>query len=191
MGSPITWKEKRCIANLNQSYLTDGKSEVEASRETSQRLGFGIQSVKNTIKEFLSTGNLRDNQKNFLRSNSFEKLAEEEITDLRQIIHNTMKECNVKRLNDENQDLQYPTLKSIHKVVLDSGRYPMWSYSTFREILLAMEIRMKTKSETDRSILIEDPYIENWRVSYLRKMEMHRISARPRFFMDETYIDVN
>ena len=60
-----------------------------------------------------------------------------------------MKECNVKRLNDENQDLQYPTLKSIHKVVLDSGRYPMWSYSTFREILLAMEIRMKTKSETD------------------------------------------
>ena len=160
MGSPITWKEKRCIANLNQSYLTDGKSEVEARRETSQRLGFGIQSVKNTIKEFLSTGNLRDNQKNFLRSNSFEKLAEEEITDLRQIIHNTMKECNVKRLNDENQDLQYPTLKSIHKVVLDSGRYPMWSYSTFREILLAMEIRMKTKSETDRSILIEDPYIE-------------------------------
>ena len=73
MGSPITWKEKRCIANLYQSYLNDGKSEVEARRETSQRLGFGIQSVKNTIKEFLSTGNLRDNQKNFLRSNSFEK----------------------------------------------------------------------------------------------------------------------
>ena len=100
-----------------------------------------------------------------------------------------MKEC--KRLKDKNQDLQYPTLKSIHKVVLDSGRYPMWSYSTFREILLAMEIRMKTKSETDWSILIEDPYIENWRVSYLTKMEMHRISARPRFFMDETYIDGN
>ena len=45
-------------------------------------MGFGIQSVKNTIKGFLSTGNLRDNQKNFLRSNLFEKLAEEEIRDL-------------------------------------------------------------------------------------------------------------
>ena len=34
-----------------------------------------------------------------------------------------------------------------------------------------MDIKMKSKSAVDRSIIIEDEYIQNWRVRYLQNME--------------------
>ena len=52
-GSLITAKEKRFILNLYQSYLDDGKTEVEAREETGRRLQVGDESVRNIIKKYL------------------------------------------------------------------------------------------------------------------------------------------
>ena len=139
-GSPITKKEKRCILNLYQSYVNDGKSIVDARTETARRLGFGVQSVKDSIKEMISEGNVQDNTINRLNPNAYEKLEEEEIDEIRRIIHTQMKACNEKRSSPDNQELRYPTLDSLYKVVMATNKYPNWSLSTFREILLAMDI---------------------------------------------------
>ena len=104
-------------------------------------------------------------------------------------VHEEMRKCNVKRLTDENEGVKYPTVGSILKAVSETGRYPQWSYITFRDILLSMDIKMKAKSEVDRSILIEDEYIIEWRKRFLRNMEQYRFENRPIFYTDETYID--
>ena len=52
-----------------------------------------------------------------------------------------MFKCNVKRMSPENADVTYPTIQSLHKMVLDTGRFPKWSYTTFRDVLLGMDIR--------------------------------------------------
>ena len=100
-----------------------------------------------------------------------------------------MDKCRVKRMSPENEGVTYPTIGSIHKVVLDTGRYPTWSYSAFREILLGMDIKMKAKSDIDRSILIEDDNLTKWRERYLKNMEGYRLQNRPIFYTDETHID--
>ena len=152
-------------------FLNDGKLEQEAREGTARRLQFGRQSVANAIKEFLSTGNVTDNKSNLVSPNAYEKLAQEEIDDLRKLIHHEFKQCNVKRKNPENQDISYPTLASLHQIVTETGRFPTWSLDTFRKVLLGMDIKFKSKSEVDKSILIEDSYIENWRIQYLLNMQ--------------------
>ena len=107
--------------------------EKEAREETARRLGFSPQSVVNIIKEMLSEGNVQDNKVNLNCRNSFDKLEEEEISDLRKLIHGEMQKCNVKRMDEENQELRYPTITSLHKIVLESGKYPNWSLMTFRK----------------------------------------------------------
>ena len=74
-----------------------------------------------------------------------------------------MQKCKVKRMSNENEGVTYPTFGSLHKAVLDTGRYPQWSYMAFREILLGMGIKMKAKGDIDRSILIEDDNLIIWR----------------------------
>ena len=124
-GSPVTAKEKRCILNLYQSYIDiDEKSEKDAKDETVKRLGFGLDTVRNAIKEMLATGGVTDNKASRVKPNAYEKLDEEEIDDIRKIIHNEMKKCTVKRITEENADVIYPTLKSVHQAVMDTERYP-------------------------------------------------------------------
>ena len=41
-GSPLQAKEKRCILNLYQSFIDDGKVVKEAKFETAKRLGFSL-----------------------------------------------------------------------------------------------------------------------------------------------------
>lgn len=50
---------------------------------------------------------------------------------------------------------------------------------------------MKRKAEVDRAILIEDPYIIEWQIRYLKHLEQYRIEGRPIHYTDETYIDPN
>lgn len=52
-------------------------------------------------------------------------------------------------------------------------------------------LRMKRKCEVDRAILIEEPYIIDWRIRYLQHMEQYRIMGLPIHYTDETYIDPN
>ena len=61
-GSPIQAKEKRCILNLYQSFLDDGKLIKEAKYETAKRLGFSEESITNTVKEMLANGYVQDNK---------------------------------------------------------------------------------------------------------------------------------
>ena len=188
-GSPITAKEKRCILNLYQSFLDDGdKSSKEAREETAKRLQFGIGSVDLIIKEMLSERNVEDNKKNLRESpNAHEKLDEDEENELRQLIHDEMRKCNVSRMNEENEDVTYPTIASVHKAVMETERFPSWSISTFRNILLGMNIKFQAKSEVDRAVLIEDEYIIEWRKRYLRDIERYRSLGYPIHFADETF----
>ena len=152
-GSPIVAKEKRCILNLYQSFLDDGdKSPKEARDETAKRLKFGVNSVQQVIKEMLNERNVEDNKNIRMSSNAFEKLDEEEEHDLRQLIHNEFRKCNVKRMTDEDADadVTYPTVASLHKTVMDTEIFPNWSISTFKKILLGMDIKFQSKSEVDR-----------------------------------------
>ena len=185
-GSPVIAKEKRCILNLYQSYVDEGKSEKDAKDETARRLGFGFDTVKNAIKEMLAMGDVTDNKASRVTPNAYEKLDEEEIEDIRKIIHNEMKKCTVKRMTEENKDISYPTLASVHQAVMDTERYPSWSVTTFRNVMLQMGIKFQTKSEADRAILIEDQYIIDWRDKFLKNMEWHRIQGRPIHYCDET-----
>ena len=83
----------------------DPKSPKEAREETAKRLQFGINSVQQIIKEMLYERNVTDNKNNLRSSpNAYEKLDEEEEHDLRQLIHNEFRKCNVKRMTDENAD---------------------------------------------------------------------------------------
>ena len=80
-GSPLLSQEKKCIVNLYQSYVNEGKPEKEAREETARRLQFGQHSVENAIKEMLSEGNVHNNKPVRIIPNAFEKLAQEEIDD--------------------------------------------------------------------------------------------------------------
>lgn len=187
-GSPIVAKEKRCILNLYQSFLDDGKSSIIARQETAKRLQFGIGSVELIIKEMLHERNVEDNKQNVRPfSNAHEKLDEDEEDELRKLIHDEMRKCNVSRMNEENEDVTYPTIASVHKAVMETERFPSWSISTFRNILLGMNIKFQAKSEVDRAVLIEDDYIIEWRKRYLRDIELYRSLGYPIHFADETF----
>ena len=190
-GSPITAKEKQCILNLYQSYRDDGKTEKEAREETCRRLKFCDDSVRYIIKEFVYDRKLVDNKSVRMTSNAYEKLDEETIDEIRKLFHKHCHDCNVKRMTAENEDVTYPTIGSLHKAVLDDGRFPNWSYSTFREILLGMNIKMMSKSETNREILIEDEFIIAWHHRFLTNMQKHRRDGRKIYYTDETYCDTN
>ena len=82
MRSPIQAKKKRCILNLYQSVLDDGKTIKEAKHETATRLGFGELTVANTVKEMIANGYVQDNKYMRRTGNAFGKLAEEEIDDI-------------------------------------------------------------------------------------------------------------
>lgn len=162
-GSLITAKEKKCILNLYQSYVDEKMPEKEAREQTCKRLQFGDESVRNIIKEFIYERKVEDNKSIKMTANSYEKLDDETVDELRKLIHAEMLKCNVKRMTEENQDATYLTIGNLHKIVLDTGRFPNWSYNTFREVLLGMNIKMKGKSEVDRAILLEDENIIKWR----------------------------
>ena len=130
-GSPITAKEKKCILNLYQSFVNDGKSNKDARDETARRLQFGEKTVAFAIKEKLSLGEVHDNESTLMRCNAYEKLSDEEVSDLRKLVHEHMRKCNVKRMDEENEGTVYPTIGSLHKAVLETGIYPQWSYWTF------------------------------------------------------------
>ena len=104
----------------------------------------------------------------------------------RKSCENEARRQNVKRMTEENKDVHYPTLKSVHQAVMDTERYPSWSVSTFRQVMLQMGIKFETKSEADRAILIEDEYIIEWRDKFLKNMEWYRIQGRPIHYCDES-----
>ena len=79
--------------NLYQSSKNDGKSVKESKEE------------KDSIKT----------QSNY---NLFEKLVVEEVDQLQKIIHTEFKNCRVKCITPENQDIRYPSLALIYEVVL-------------------------------------------------------------------------
>ena len=188
-GSPIVAKEKRCILNLYQSFLDDGKLPKEARDETAKRLQFGVNSVQQVIKEMLNERNVEDNKNIRMSSNAYEKLDEEEEHDLRQLIHNEFRKCNVKRMTEENEDIIYPTVASLHKTVMETEIFPDWSISTFKKVLLGMNIKFQSKSEVDRAILIEDEYIIEWRERFLRDIARYRELGYPIHYTDETAFD--
>ena len=188
-GSLITAKEKKCILNLYQSYVDEKMPEKEAREQTCKRLQFGDESVRNIIKEFIYERKVEDNKSIKMTSNAYEKLDDETVDELRKLIHAEMLKCNVKRMTEENQDATYLTIGNLHKIVLDTGRFPNWSYNTFREVLLGMNIKMKGKSEVDRAILLEDENIIKWRKRYLENMEKYRLEGRTIFYVDETAFD--
>ena len=94
-------------------------------------------------------------------------------------------------MDGENEFVLYPTVKSIHDVLMETGRFPKWSLSTTKNILLGMNFRFKQKSEVDRAILIEQDYIIDWRIRYLCNLVQYRILGRPIHYCNETYIDPN
>ena len=121
----------------------------------------------------LSEGNVIDNKPAKFTTNAYEKLSEEEVADIRKMIHEEFRMCNkAKQLSKDNEGILYPTFASLHKVVVASGCYPDWSYSSFLRILYEINIKSKKKSEVER-ILIEDPHIFNWRVTYLLHMHQY------------------
>ena len=162
-------------------------SPKEARNQTAKRLKFGIRSVRSVIKEMLRERNVEDNIKVRTSDNAHEKLSEDEEDELRQLIHNEMRKCNVSRMNEDNKDVTYPTIASVHKAVMETERFPSWSISTFRNILLGMNIKFQAKSEVDRAVLIEDDYIIQWRERYLRQIELYRSLGYPIHFTDETF----
>ena len=191
-GSPINADEKRCILNLYQSYLDDGISCSEAREETARRLQFGHGSVTQIIKEMLSEGNVVDNKQNMRENaNAFEKLTDEEENIIRHVVHDEFRKCDVKRLVEDEELATYPTVGSVYKAVMDTELFPNWSISTFRSILLGMNIKFQAKSEVDRAILIEDERIINWRDGYLDKIDRFRRLGKKVYYMDETYMDPN
>ena len=107
-------------------------------------------------------------------------------------IHKHFKACNeVKRITPDTEDITYPTIRSTHKYVQDTGLYPNWSLSTFRLILLGLDFRLKKLNELDNAILMEDKNLCDWRDSYLINMDNHRLLGRPIYYTDETYIHPN
>ena len=99
-GSPLTAKEKVCIVNLYQSYANEGMPLKDAKDQVVKRLGIGERSVANTIKEMLENGTLEDNKNVKMKPNAYEKLAQEEIDDIRKIVHEHMRACDVKRMTE-------------------------------------------------------------------------------------------
>ena len=94
-------------------------------------------------------------------------------------IHGCFAKCNEKRLTSDNENVTYPTIKSTHQLVTDSGRFPKWSLSAWRSILLSMDFRLQRNSDVDNAFLIESQHIIDWREVYLLNMQQHRFEGRP------------
>ena len=95
-GSPIQENEKRCILNLFQSFVNDGLSTREARIETANRLLFSERSVSNVVKEKIAIGNVSSNNSSRKTPNAYEKLAEEEIEEIRKMVR--MIECRMAKI---------------------------------------------------------------------------------------------
>ena len=76
-------------------------------------------------------------------------------------------------MTPENEDVTYPTIGSLHKSVMDTECFPKWSYTTFRDVLLGMNIKMMQKSEVELAILIEDDHIIERSKQYLNNMKKY------------------
>ena len=61
-------------------------SKREARIETATRLQFSENSVTNIVKEKIALGEVTDNSKNKALCNAHEKLADEEIEDIRKLV---------------------------------------------------------------------------------------------------------
>jgi hypothetical protein len=53
----------------------------------------------------LEHGNVQDNKNVRMRHTEFEKLDQEEIDDLRKLVHEHMRSCDVKRMDENNEGL--------------------------------------------------------------------------------------
>ena len=84
-------------------------------------------------------------------------------------------------MTEGNEAVTYPTIKSTHKLVMESGKFPQWSLSTWRSILLSMDFRLLKKSDVDNAFMIESQHIIDWRDVYLTNMQQHRFEGRPIF----------
>ena len=82
-------------------------------------------------------------------------------------------------MTPETENVTYPTIKSTHELVMKTGRYPQWSISTWRRILLSMDFRLQKNSDVANSFMMESKHIIDWREVYLRNMEQNRILGRP------------
>ena len=51
----------------------------------------------------IANGYVQNNNNMRRTPNAYEKLAEEEIDDIRKIVHEEMQKCNVKRMNEQNE----------------------------------------------------------------------------------------
>ena len=63
-------------------------------------------------------------------------------------------------------------------MVLETGKFPKWSLSTWRMILLSMDFRLQKKSDLNNAIMIESQHIVDWRDRYLLNMQQHRFDGR-------------
>ena len=94
-------------------------------------------------------------------------------------IHGCFAKCNENRMTSENEGVTYPTIASTHKIVQNTGRFPNWSLSTWRLILLSMDFRLQKVSDLNNAFMIESEHIVNWREKYLINMDQHRFDGRP------------
>ena len=82
-------------------------------------------------------------------------------------------------MTEENEGITYPTIKSTHNIVMESGKFPKWSLSTWRLVLLSMDFRLQKMSDLNNAFMIESQHIMDWRERYLLNMEQHRVEGRP------------
>ena len=82
-------------------------------------------------------------------------------------------------MTSETEGVTYPTIASTHKTVMELGRFPKWSLSTWRMILLSMDFRLQKVSDLNSAFMIESKHIVDWRERYLLNMQQYRFEGRP------------
>jgi len=147
----------------------------EIIKKISKTSGVGQKTVERTLSEYKAKGTVSLPNKKKVRKTVIDKTEDFDQNAIRQKVHNFW------------FNRQIPTLNKIVVAVNEDESLPNFSKTSLRRILKHLNFEYMTKHRN--SALIERNDIVCWRRKYLESIKHYRLSGRPIYYLDETWVN--
>lgn len=137
--------------------------------------GVGQKTVERTLAEYKAKGIVSSPNKKKIRKTVIDKTEDFDKNAIIQKVHNFW------------FNRQIPTLNKILVAVNDDDNLPNFSKTSLRRILKHLNFEYIKKKRN--SALIERNDIVCWRRKYLESIKHDRLSGRPIYYLDETWVN--
>lgn len=176
-GQMVHRRERIMIVNLYKNLKAENPNITKREAHTilSQRTGFGIYSIKNTLLQYEKTGGVTSPNKSKHRVSKLQLVDEFDRNAIRRKIHQFY----------FNKEL--PTLQKVLRAINDDEDLPNFKRTSFWRLLKELNFVFVTRQRN--SVLTERDDLIVWRRNYLRDLRKFRAEGRPIYYLDETWVN--